>query len=300
MAKEPRPSFWQWIGFITPYIYVCVIGLIVAWMVVSIAMLSIQEYTSPRVTASASSQEIQQNATWMELVVKPIVTSPYNQIIFRGMFYILVWVLLFLIVPVAFLRLKKFKLFSMEFEVEQKEKAAVEMVKIHAAKAQLMSTLTGPDAKGKTLAFLRGDVINYYEVLEYFLEEINAGYRKTFNTGFSFELYVQNVPNAFRALMEESQESGYAVIYNKKNNENLFMKNILLYAYTYRGEQLVTVLSSHTTQFDTFDRHLLELLHHVLDTYVESIEDMVALTSPAQSSAQTPQNKEGSEKNKEE
>lgn len=282
MAKEPRPSFWQWIGFITPYIYVSVIGLIVAWMVVSIILLAVQEHTtSTSVSSTNVLQEAEVQATWMELVVKPIVTSPYNQIIFRGLFYILVWVLLFLIIPVAFLRLKKFKLFSMEFEVEQKEKAAVETVKIHAAKAQLMSTLTGPDAKGKTLAFLRGDSISYYEVLEYFLTEINKGYRNTFNTGFSFKLYVQDYPEKLKSLIEESNELGYAVISNKKENDNLFKKNILLYAYTYRGEQLVTVLSSHTTQFDTFDRHLLELLHHVLDTYVESIEDMVALTSPA-------------------
>jgi hypothetical protein len=51
--------------------------------------------------------------------------------------------LLFLIIPVAFKRLKRFKFFNMEFEVDSFiEQAAIETVEISGNKAQLMTYLT--------------------------------------------------------------------------------------------------------------------------------------------------------------
>ncbi|MCY9516878.1 hypothetical protein [Paenibacillus apiarius] len=299
MSEEPKPSVWQWLNTLAPYLYGIGIAFILGWAFVSFVRLgfhspqqdskpSISASEPPRTgTASAGKSPSPQpaaaagNETWLNIVVKPIVSSGINQIIFRTVFYLMVWMLLFLIIPVAFLRLKKFKLFQLEFEVDRKENAAVDLAVINATKANLMSYLCSDDAKAKTWGFLHNNAINYYEVLTYFLEEIQAGYLKVFNTGFSFQLYVQDLPHEMKELAEQSAEERQAVIRNKTDNDNLLRKNYLVYSYPYRQDRLVTVISSHSTQFDIFDRHLLQLLHSTIDTYVESIEFMVLVTTPA-------------------
>ena len=101
--------------------------------------------------------------------MKPFIESDFNKIIFRGLFLLFIWMLLFLIIPVAFKRLKRFKFLNMEFEVDDIEKAAIETIEISGTKAQLMAYLTGDDASGRTLEFLNESAIDYKEVLEYFL-----------------------------------------------------------------------------------------------------------------------------------
>jgi hypothetical protein len=272
-----KTSVWQWINFFTPYIYAIGIAVIILWMVVS----SFQFYHGSHHNEMLLAKPLAKDS-WLDVVVKPIVDSEFNRIIFRGFFYLLTWMLLFLIIPVAFLRLKKFKLFNIEFEVEKKEKAALDTAKINATKVNLMSYLSSDDAKSKTMEFLQVNSIDYYEVLRYFLEEIKAGYLKTLNVGFSFELYIQEYPGELIDLVEESKETKQVVICNKIDNDNMFKKNYLVFCYHYKEEELVTVISSRSSQFDIFDSHLLQLLHNVINTYIESVEYIVVLTNPQQ------------------
>ena len=102
---------------------------------------------------------------------------------------------LFLIIPVAFKRLKRFKFLNLEFEVDDIEQAAIETIEISGTKAQLMAYLTGDDASGRTLEFLNESAIDYKEVLEYFLSEIQIGYEKNpLNATFSYEVFSQSAP----------------------------------------------------------------------------------------------------------
>jgi hypothetical protein len=293
--KEKR-TFWQWVSLLMPYIYTGGIVLISGWMLVALLIVGIQTISdNPKSlllqgkTATTEAMKTEKsvdsppsktdNETWIDIVVKPITSSNVNKIIFRGLFLILVWVLVFLVIPVAFTRLRRFKFFSMEFEVESKEQAAIQHTEMNGSKAKLMAYLSSEDAAGKIFSFLRNDAIDYQEALEYFLEEIRIGYKKNFDLTFSYTVHNGNFPDEITDLINESKEIGEPVIRNKIDNDNLFKKNYLIYYFVYEGNELVTELSSYHTQFDIFDKYLIQLLHNVLNKNVENIGYVVALTN---------------------
>jgi|GEM_PF-1446965 len=222
------------------------------------------------------------------LVIKPIVTSPVNRVIFRSLFYLFVWVLLFLVVPVAFLRLKRFKFFNVEFEVEG-ERAAIQQAIITTSKASLMEYLTGRDAFIKTLGCMHGNVITFTDVLRVLLDDIQTAYRDTFNAGFTIEIYEDEIPLKYARMAQHSKEIGHSSLWNKAETDHPFKPNRMVYYYPL-GESsfLLTVLSSYATQFDAFDKHVLPLLHNVISTNIESIELMVVATNPSPNSNTSP------------
>lgn len=302
--NEERKTFFQTINFIIPYLYTAGIILILVWMIISSVLIGINTYReSPKdlflplkSEVSISLEETKSNGsainaptastnqdTWLNTLIKPIIESDFNRVIFRGLFLLLIWMLLFLIIPVAFKRLKRFKFFNMEFEVDSFiEQAAIETVEISGNKAQLMAYLTSDDATGRTLDFLNNNTIDFKEVLEYFLAEIQAGYKKhPFHAAFTFKVHdeILSVPDNLKDLIEESRESDESVIFNKNNQENIYKKNYLVLYFCYGDDEYVTVLSSYTYPFDILDKYLFELLHNTVAKNVENIEYMVALTN---------------------
>jgi hypothetical protein len=260
--------------------YVAGIVLIVVYSIWS----AVQLHTNAPVPASNSQPaappvKTDNPDTLTQLVIKPIVTSEYNRIIFTGLFYIFVWILLFLVVPVAFFRLKKFKFFNVEFEVET-ERAALQNAIVTTSKASLMEYLTGNDVFIKTLGCMHGNMIAFADVLQVLLEDIQTAYRDTFNAGFTFEVYEDQIPKKYRSMAQNSSEIRKASIWNKPGSDNPFKCNMLVYHYPLSEGSILTVLSSYSTQFDAFDQHMLPLLHNVIRKNIESIELMVVATSP--------------------
>ncbi|MBA4536569.1 hypothetical protein H1Z61_05240 [Bacillus aquiflavi] len=286
MFSEKRTLF-QWINFFIPYIYAGGIVVIFSWMVIASSIFLIETvqddpkaiFLHPQ-TENTEVEIINQQDTWMNVVVKPIVESPLNKIIFRGIFLLIIWMLFFLVIPVAFKRLKRFKFFNLEFEVENIEQAAIHTVEVSGGKAKLMAYLTSEQAAGKTLEFLNDASIDFFEVLQYFLEEIQTGYRNYFEAPFSYAVFSESLPENLIDLMEESKETGEAVIKNKVDNEHLLKKNYLLYYYIHEEKEVFTVLSSYRYQFDIFDKYLIELLHNTINKNIENIEYIVTITSP--------------------
>ncbi|HBI03414.1 MAG TPA: hypothetical protein DDY49_05225 [Paenibacillaceae bacterium] len=289
-----KRTFFQWINFLIPYVYAIGIIVILLWMVVSSIIISIQNIrvnpgalilqplkSEAKFTNIDKNPGVNQNPnkeTWLDILVKPIVESNFNKIIFRGLFLLVIWMLLFLVIPVAFKNLKRFKFFNMEFEVDHVEKAAIETVEISGTKAQLMSYLTGDDATGRTLLFLKDSSIDYNEVVEYFLAEIKEGYKKhPLNASFSYELYT-HAPEELKDLVEESKETEETAVCNKNN---LYQKNYLVFYSIYNKVEYITVISSYTYPFDIIDRYLFKLLHNTVSKNIENIEYMVALTCPS-------------------
>lgn len=311
--NEERRSFFQWVNFSIPYLYTVGITLILTWMIVASLLIGIKTIkenpeelflqteknvssantlsnetplksaeTKSNVTANEnpSSSSTQEKETWLNILVKPIVESNFNKIIFRGLFLLLIWMLLFLVIPVAFKRLKRFKFFNMEFEVDNIEQAAIETVEISGTKAQLMAYLASDHAAGRTIEFLNDSIIDYKEILEYFLAEIQAGYKNhPLHATFSYNVYNGSIPEELNELVEETKETGEAAILNKNNQDNLFKKNYLVFYFCYGIDEYVTVISSYTYPFDILDRYLFELLHNTISKNIENIEYMVALTS---------------------
>lgn len=146
-----KRTFFQLINFLVPYVYAIGIIVILLWMAVSSLIIGIQNIkvnpgalilqpikseVNPTKTVDKNPgiSQNQKQETWLDLLVKPIVESNFNKIIFRGLFLLVIWMLLFLIIPVAFKNLKRFKFFNMEFEVDHVEKAAIETVEISGPK----------------------------------------------------------------------------------------------------------------------------------------------------------------------
>ncbi|USK57948.1 hypothetical protein [Peribacillus asahii] len=298
--NEERRSFFQWINFLIPYLYTSGIILILTWMILASLLLfqhtlkenpkelflqsekneSSEAKSNVKTIESSSSSSSQQKETWLTILVKPIVESNFNKIIFRGLFLLLIWMLLFLILPVAFKRLKRFKFFNMEFEVDNIEQAAIETVEISGTKAKLMAYLTSDHATGRTIEFLNDSSIDYKEVLEYFLAEIQAGYKNhPLHATFSYNVYNGAIPEELHELVEETKETGESAIFNKNNQDSILKKNYLVFYFCYGVDEYVTVISSYTYPFDILDRYLFELLHNTISKNIENIEYMVALTS---------------------
>lgn len=298
--NEERRSFFQWINFSIPYLYTLGIILILTWMILASLLLfqhtlkenpkelflqseknkSSEEKSNVKTIESPSSSSSQEKETWLTILVKPIVESNFNKIIFRGLFLLLIWMLLFLILPVAFKRLKRFKFFNMEFEVDNIEQAAIETVEISGTKAKLMAYLTSDHATGRTIEFLNDSIIDYKEVLEYFLAEIQAGYKNhPLHATFSYNVYNGAIPEELHELVEETKETGESAIFNKSNQDSILKKNYLVFYFCYGVDEYVTVISSYTYPFDILDRYLFELLHNTISKNIENIEYMVALTS---------------------
>ncbi|EFM11355.1 hypothetical protein PaecuDRAFT_1801 [Paenibacillus curdlanolyticus YK9] len=259
-------------------LYVIGIALIIAHGIWSMAHL-----TAPYASLTQGSAAAPSSDTMTSLIIKPIVTSPVNRIIFRCLFYLFVWVMLFLVVPVAFLRLKRFKFFNVEFEVEG-ERAAIQRAIITTSKASLMEYLTGRDAFIKTLGCMHGNVITFTDVLRVLLDDIQTAYRDTFDAGFTIEVYEDEVPPKYLRMAQHSKETGQSALWNKPENGHPFQTNKMVYYYPLSDTSFIlTALSSYATQFDAFDKHVLPLLHNVISKNIESIELMVVATNPQNS-----------------
>ncbi|MFS1512044.1 hypothetical protein VQL36_06350 [Chengkuizengella sp. SCS-71B] len=307
-----KRTFFMWVDSFIPYLYAAGIILIGGWMIISAVLLGYNTYKVDPLSFFLLSEkpimeenidnidgntlkidsEMQihvnlanpdQETEWQSFL-KSIIQSDLNRIIFRGISLLVIWMIIFLIIPVGFRRLRRIKLFRMEIEVENVEKAAIQTIEITGGKAKLMAYLSSNDAEATTLQFLNDETpvpsIDFREVLEHFLEEIKEGYQKEFDSHFIYEIHTTNFPKMFDELIKESKETEKVMIKNKINNDNLFKKNYLLMHYAYNNQELVTVLSSYTYEFDVLDKHLVELLHHNISKNVENIEYMVALTTP--------------------
>ena len=283
---EKRTLF-QWINMFIPYIYTIGILLILTWMVTSSLLIGISTWQeNPKAfflqngePTNVKNEQMPQD-TAFSLIVKPIVESNFHQVIFRGLSLLFIWFLLFLLIPVAFKRLKRFKFMNLEFEVDNIEQAAIETVEISGTKAKLMAYFTGDDASGRTLDFLFRSAIDFKEVLEYFLEETQIGYKNyPIHGAFSFQVYSKDPPQKLADLIEESKETGEAVVINKTDDLNVWKKNYLVYHFAYDDLEFITVIESFTYSFDIIDKYLFELLHKTIAKNIENIEYMVALTN---------------------
>ncbi|WKA53031.1 hypothetical protein [Planococcus shixiaomingii] len=288
-TRENR-TFFQWINFFIPYVYTLGIILIIGWMLTASVSIALDNASNDPKALFLQSENVQAtdtaNETWLNLLIKPIVQSDFNQVIFRGLFLLLVWMLLFLVIPVAFKKLKRLKLFNMEFEVNDIEQAAIQTIEVSATKAKYMLYLTSDAATDRTLEILDEIGLNYKDVLENYLAELQEWYKNApLETHFSYELFTDPFPPAIKDLVAASEESGSAVIQNTADPNNLMQKNYLVYAYSYREQDYITVISSYTQEFDSFDQSLFESLHNVVSKNIENYEYLLALTSPAEPDA---------------
>lgn len=280
--KEKR-TFFQWLNFLIPYFYTAGITLIISWMVIASILIGfniLNENPKAFFLQNENTSSTNASGTAFSIIIQPFVESNFNQIIFRGIFLLFIWLLLFLTIPVAFKRLKRFKFLNLEFEVDNIEQAAIETVEISGTKARLMAYFTGDDASGRTLDFLSQSTIDFKEVLEYFLAETQLGYKNhPINGVFTYKIYNGTAPEKLHVLVEESKESGESAVYNKIDEDNLWKKSYLVLYFPYNHTEYITVIESYSYSFDILDKYLFELLHKTISKNLENIEYMVVLTN---------------------
>ena len=212
---------------------------------------------------------------WTEYIIKPIVSSDVNRIIFKGLFYLFIWILLFMIIPLTTRQLKRFRLFQMEFEVEDKETAAVEFIELQSEKATILSHMYSDTFIGKLFTFLNENSmeVDYQSALAYFLEDLKISYRQNYHIPFEFTTCdFDQLSGVERSYAELSKETGEPEVINWERPLEKFKKNRLIFHFLYKGIEKVTILSSHSAQFDIIDKQNILFLHYALMSQSEIIE----------------------------
>lgn len=212
---------------------------------------------------------------WTEYVIKPLISSTFLLTIIKGIFLLSVWVILFLIIPSTTRQLKRFKLFQMEFEVEDKETAAVAFIELQSSKATLLSTMYSDASIGKLFTFLDEETmeVDYFSALAYFLEDFKISYKQRYNIAFECETKDFNrLTGTELNYAELSKETGDPEVLNWEAPLAKLKKNRLVFHFNHRGSDKVTILSSYSSQFDVIDKQNILFLHYSLMYQAENIE----------------------------
>lgn len=212
---------------------------------------------------------------WTEYIIKPIVSSEVNRIIFKGLFYLLIWIFLFMIIPLTTRQLKRFRVFQVEFEVEDKETAAAEFIELQSEKATILSHMYSDMFIGKLFTFLDEESmeVDYQSALAYFLEDLKISYRQNYRIPFEFiTCDLHELSGIERSYAELSKETGEPEVINWERPLEKYKKNRLIFHFLYKGIEKVTILSSHSAQFDIIDKQNILFLHYALMSQSEIIE----------------------------
>ncbi|WP_347939534.1 hypothetical protein AAEY33_14045 [Peribacillus simplex] len=273
--KDKRISvFDRIIGFM-PKFYVIGTILIFVYTLVAMAHLGIQTLKRPEeAVGPATNPPISQGFehTLISLIIEPIVTSEFYQIIFNTLFLYLVWILLFLLAPIAFYRLKHFKFFNIEIEIEKQDAAVYEVFSMSSSKMKFAAYLTSEEYQLEISEEIANSK-DFETPLIYTLDCAVDFYSDQLGLSFTYDIYTLNqfkkakLPKSIKAMLDKSIQTGDPCITNKSNSDSEYYKNFLIHYFENIDGKFVTVLNSYQTEFDTFDKSLLKILQNVIYDY---------------------------------
>lgn len=260
-----------------PKLYVIGTILIFVYTLVAMSHLGIQTWNKPE---EAVDPVITQNPpisetfehTLITLIIEPIVTSEFYQIIFNMLFLYLVWILLFLLAPIAFYRLKHFKFFNIEIEIEKQDAAVYEVFSVSSSKMKFAAYLTSEEYQLEISEEIANSK-DFKTPLIYTLDCAMDFYSNQLGLSFTYDIYTLNqfkkakLPKSIKAMLDKSIQTGDPCITNKSNSDSEYYKNFLLHYFENMDGKFVTVLNSYQTEFDTFDKSLLKILQNVIYDY---------------------------------
>ncbi|MDP1420477.1 hypothetical protein Q8G35_19355 [Peribacillus simplex] len=271
--KDKRVSvFDRIIGFM-PKFYVIGTILIFVYTLVAMAHLGIQTLKKPEETVEPVTPVSQGfEHTLISLIIEPIVTSEFYQIIFNTLFLYLVWILLFLLAPIAFYRLKHFKFFNIEIEIEKQDAAVYEVFSMSSSKMKFAAYLTSEEYQLEISEEIANSK-DFKAPLIYTLDCAVDFYSDQLGLSFTYDIYTLNqfkkakLPKSIKAMLDKSIQTGDPCITNKSNSDSEYYKNFLLHYFENMDGKFVTVLNSYQTEFDTFDKSLIKILQNVIYDY---------------------------------
>lgn len=214
---------------------------------------------------------------WFVALMTNIVTSDANRIIGRGLLLLIIWILLFLFVPLATRSLKSFRLFQFEIELEDEdpleEQAPVEIFQY--ARLKIISNIYAENNKMSLYRFYNEQAgwADYKEALAFYLEIMAEEYWEQVRIGINWGVYEwQALPEEWKHQAYISADKDKPCIKNKQTTVYGPSKNSLIYTYQHFDTVLVTVLWSYTHEFDAIDQQCMYILHHALSDRLENIE----------------------------
>lgn len=258
-----------------PKFYVIGTILIFVYTLVAMAQLGIQTLKKPEeAVGPATNPPISQGFehTLISLIIEPIVTSEFYQIIFNTLFLYLVWILLFLLAPIAFYRLKHFKFFNIEIEIEKQDAAVYEVFSMSSSKMKFAAYLTSEEYQLEISEEIANSK-DFKTPLIYTLDCAIEFYSNQLGLSFTYDIYTLNqfkkakLPKSIKAMLDKSIQTGDPCISNKSNSDSEYYKNFLIHYFENMEGKFVTVLNSYQTEFDTFDKSLLKILQNVIYDY---------------------------------
>ncbi|MFJ7364435.1 hypothetical protein ACIQWQ_09965 [Peribacillus frigoritolerans] len=271
--KDKRISvFDRIIGFM-PKFYVIGTILIFVYTLVAMARLGIQTLKNPEETivpVPPVSQGFEH--TLISLIIEPIVTSEFYQIIFNTLFLYLVWILLFLLAPIAFYRLKHFKFFNIEIEIEKQDAAVYEVFSMSSSKMKFAAYLTSEEFQLEISEEIANSK-DFKTPLIYTLDCAVDFYSDQLGLSFTYDIFTLSqfkkakLPKSIKAMLDKSIQTGDPCITNKSNSDSEYYKNFLIHYFENMDGKFVTVLNSYQTEFDTFDKSLIKILQNVIYDY---------------------------------
>ena len=264
MAKKGMLFFYQ-LGLVS----------IAGWTIASLIMAYREVLTNPLQLLAVTEFTNLENG-WFVALMTNIVTSDANRIIGRGLVALVIWILLFLFVPLATSSLKSFRLFQFEIELEDEdqleEQVPVEIFQY--ARIKIISNIYGEQNKMSLYRFYQEQTgrADYKEALAYYLEMLAGEYMEQVGIRINWGMYEwKSLPDEWKQQAYLSIDKDKPCIKNKQTVCGI-SKNSLIYTYQHYDTVLVTVLWSYAHEFDAIDQQCIYILHQALSDRLENIE----------------------------
>ncbi len=258
--------------------YLCLyqlgIMIIALWTLASLAITYRKVFLHP-FEALTVHEMPEMDQGWFVAMMTNIVSSEANRIVGKGLLFLLIWILLFLFIPLATRSLKRFRLFQFELELEERNGQEEDVDAFMTGRLHLLAELFSDDSKGTLYRFYNEDTggADYEGALAHFLEKYVAEGFKKQGIGINWALYEWSaVPDEWMRPAQISAEKGKPYIENQKSPVNFKKKNIVVYTYHHLDKLLVSILWSYTNRFDIMEQHYLFMLHQSVAVQLENIE----------------------------
>lgn len=229
--------------------------------------------------ATTPQKAVEPNKTTITtLVVEPIVSNPVILSIVKHIFFLLVWIFLFLLFPVAFARLKRLKVFNFEFEVEKQAENLINVLNVTTQKIYFLSKWSREEyANG--YAELAKNFEKIEDGIELVLKSLCEHYLETWEYAVDYKVYTverfkrdYKIPVVVKNAYELALKRMEGIPINKENKDHIYIKNYLLTVVEYEGKEYVVTLSSFDLEFDEYDAILLSGLISLALQYYERTE----------------------------
>lgn len=208
-----------------------------------------------------------------EAVIVPLVGSPKMKIIFEHIFYAFLFFVVVLLAPLPLERMKRFKLFNFELELDANEKEMVSNLAVQQDKFNFLIYWLKEENKRVFMIKERNNQ-RYRDFLSEMLGEMQDHYRTEWGIHINYQIIKESefkkskfkYPVSVKRSVEAAKESFSGLPINKESETDVFFKNFLLhcvseveniYTSVEATENYVIVLSSHRYYFDEYDGQLV-------------------------------------------